>query len=103
MTLEDLEDIIAKRAGASPEHSWTAKLLSKGAEKCTEKFGEEAIELIIEAVKNDRAKMVSEAADLLFHFLVMLKSRDVPLAEVLDELSKRQGRSGIEEKNHRTA
>ncbi|MBV7393895.1 phosphoribosyl-ATP diphosphatase [Mameliella sediminis] len=98
MTLEDLEQTIAARAAASPDESWTAKLLAKGPEKCAEKFGEEAIEAIIEAIKNDREKLVSETADVLFHLLVMLKSRDVALSEVMAELARRQGTSGIAEK-----
>ncbi|ETW13925.1 phosphoribosyl-ATP pyrophosphatase [Roseivivax marinus] len=98
MTLEELERVVAARAEASPEESWTAKLLSKGPEKCAEKFGEEAVEAIIEAVKNDRARLTSEAADVLFHLLVMLRARGVPLSEVMDELARRQGTSGIAEK-----
>lgn len=98
MTLEELEKIIAARAEASPGESWTAKLLAKGPEKVAEKFGEEAIEAIIEAIKGNRERLVSEAADVLFHLLVMLKSQEVPLGEVLDELNRRQGQSGLEEK-----
>jgi phosphoribosyl-ATP pyrophosphohydrolase len=98
MTLDDLEQIIATRAAASPDDSWTAKLLAKGPEKVAEKFGEEAIEAIIEAVKDDRARLVSESADVLFHLLVLLKSRDVALSEVMAELARRQGQSGIAEK-----
>ncbi|ASP22675.1 phosphoribosyl-ATP pyrophosphatase [Antarctobacter heliothermus] len=101
MTLDDLEQTIAARAAASPDDSWTAKLLAKGPEKCAEKFGEEAVEAIIEAVKNDREKLTSEAADVLFHLLVMLKSRDVALADVMAELARRQGTSGIAEKASR--
>jgi phosphoribosyl-ATP pyrophosphohydrolase len=98
MTLDDLETIIATRAAASPDTSWTAKLLAKGPEKCAEKFGEEAVEAIIEAVRNDRDKLTSEAADVLFHLLVMLRARDVPLADVMAELDRRQGTSGLAEK-----
>lgn len=98
MTLDDLAQTIADRAAADPDTSWTAKLLSKGPEKCAEKFGEEAVEAIIEAVKGDRDRLTSEAADVLFHLLVMLQSRDVPLADVMDELARRQGTSGIAEK-----
>ncbi len=97
-TLKDLEAVIEARATASASESWTAKLLAKGPEKCAEKFGEEAVEAIIEAVKNDRAKLTSEAADVLFHLLVMLKSRDVALADVMDELARRQSQSGLAEK-----
>lgn len=98
MTLEELEKIVAARASASPEESWTAKLLAKGPEKTAEKFGEEAVEAIIEAVKGDSARLTSEAADVLFHLLVMLKSRDVALEDVMAELSRRQGQSGLAEK-----
>ncbi len=100
-SLTDLEAIIADRAAASAEESWTAKLLAKGPEKCAEKFGEEAVEAVIEAVKNDKAGLTSEAADVLFHLLVMLKSRDVALADVLAELERRQSQSGLAEKASR--
>ncbi|SMO59835.1 phosphoribosyl-ATP pyrophosphatase [Thalassovita litoralis] len=98
MTLDDLAAVIAQRAKADPDTSWTAKLLAKGPEKCAEKFGEEAVEAIIEAVKDDKARLTSEAADVLFHLLVMLQSRDVPLSDVMAELARRQGVSGIAEK-----
>lgn len=101
MTLKELEQIIATRAGASADESWTAKLLAKGPEKCAEKFGEEAIEAVIEAVKGDRDRLASEAADVLFHLLVMLRSRDVTLADVMAELDRRQGQSGLQEKANR--
>ncbi|MFU8864586.1 MAG: phosphoribosyl-ATP diphosphatase [Rhodobacterales bacterium] len=102
MTFDDLATLIAARAGADPETSWTAKLLAKGPEKCAEKFGEEAIEAIIEAVKGDNAALTSEAADVLFHLLVMLQSRGVALSDVMAELDRRQGTSGIVEKAART-
>jgi phosphoribosyl-ATP pyrophosphohydrolase len=101
MTLEDLFATIEARASADPDSSWTAKLLAKGPEKCAEKFGEEAVEAIIEVIKDDKTKLASEAADVLFHLLVMLKSRDVPLSDVMAELSRRQGQSGIAEKASR--
>ena len=97
-TLNDLARTIAERAKADPDTSWTARLLAKGPEKCAEKFGEEAIEAIIEAVKDNREGLISESADVLFHLLVMLQSRGVALDEVLDELARRQGTSGIAEK-----
>lgn len=93
-----LDATIAARKGADPENSWTAKLLSKGPEKCAEKFGEEAVEAIIEAVKGDRAKLTSEAADVVFHLAVMLAARDLTLADVAEELARREGQSGIAEK-----
>jgi phosphoribosyl-ATP pyrophosphohydrolase len=97
-TLHDLAETIAARASADPDSSWTAKLLAKGPEKCAEKFGEEAVEAIIEAIKDDRDGLISESADVLFHLLVMLQSRGVTLDEVLAELARRQGTSGIAEK-----
>lgn len=96
--LHDLEQVILSRKSADPDSSWTAKLLSKGPEKCAEKFGEEAIEAIIAAVKNDRENLTYEAADVLYHLLVMLAARDVALEDVLSELARRQGLSGIAEK-----
>lgn len=102
MTLNDLAKTIADRKTADPDSSWTAKLLSKGPEKCAEKFGEEAIEAIVEAVKGDKDRLTSEAADVLYHLLVMLASRDVALDDVLAELARRQGTSGIAEKDART-
>ena len=98
MTLDRLAATIAARKGADPETSWTAKLLSKSPEKCAEKFGEEAVEAIIEAVKGDRARLTAEAADVLYHLLVMLAARDVTLQDVLAELDRREGTSGIAEK-----
>ncbi|MEO9781278.1 MAG: phosphoribosyl-ATP diphosphatase [Sedimentitalea sp.] len=101
--LNDLAATISARKNADPDSSWTARLLAKGPEKCAEKFGEEAVEAIIEAVKGDRDALASEAADVLFHLLVMLESRDVPLDDVLAELKRRQGTSGIAEKAARPA
>ncbi len=75
--------------------------LAKGPEKCAEKFGEEAVEAIIEAVRGDRARLTAEAADVLYHLLVMLAARDVTLDDVLDELDRREGVSGIAEKAQR--
>ena len=98
MTLEDLYAKILARKSADPDSSWTAQLLAKGPEKCAEKFGEEAIEAIIEAVKGDQDALRSEAADVLYHLLVMLAARDVSLQSVLDELDRRQTRSGLQEK-----
>ena len=93
-----LDATIAARKSAASGTSWTAQLLAKGPEKCAEKFGEEAIEAIIEAVKGDRKRLTSEAADVLYHLLVMLTARDVSLSDVLVELEHREGRSGIDEK-----
>ncbi|WP_298910428.1 phosphoribosyl-ATP diphosphatase [uncultured Aliiroseovarius sp.] len=96
--LTQLAATIEARKSADPDSSWTAKLLAKGPEKCAEKFGEEAIEAIIAAAKNDRENLTAEAADVLYHLLVMLAARDVALEDVLAELERREGTSGIAEK-----
>ena len=96
--LDRLAATIAARKTADPVTSWTAKLLSQGPEKCAAKFGEEAVEAIIEAVKGDRDRLTAEAADVLYHLLVMLAARDVTLDDVLAELTRREGISGLTEK-----
>lgn len=100
-TLQTLYDTIEARKGADPASSWTAQLLAAGPEKCAEKFGEEAIEAIVETVRGDRARLTSEAADVLYHLMVMLAARDVALADVLAELERRAGTSGMVEKARR--
>jgi phosphoribosyl-ATP pyrophosphohydrolase len=97
-TLADLERIVAERAGAAPEESWTAKLLAAGPERAAKKLGEEAVEAVIAAVKGDRDELIAESADLLYHLLVVLKSRDVALRDVLSQLEARTARSGLAEK-----
>ena len=101
MTVEELFEVIEARAEASPDDSWTAKLLSKGPEKCAEKFGEEAVEAIIEAAKKNKTGLIKESADVLFHLCVLFKSHDITLSEVMDELASRQFQSGIAEKASR--
>ena len=101
MKLEDLVKTINSRADADPSESWTAKLLAQGPEKCAEKFGEEAIEAIIEAVKGDNNALISEAADVIFHYLVMLKSREIDFDDVMKELKSRTNKSGLREKEER--
>ncbi len=96
--LERLATTIAARKGADPDTSWTAKLLFQGPEKAAKKFGEEAVEAVIEAVRGDSARLTSEAADVLYHLLVMLAARDVSLEDVMAELARREGVSGIDEK-----
>jgi phosphoribosyl-ATP pyrophosphohydrolase len=102
MSLEKLSQTIAARKGADPSTSWTAKLLAAGPEKCAEKFGEEAVEAIIEAVKGDKARLTSEAADALYHLLVMCAARDVTLADIEAELARRKAQSGLAEKASRS-
>jgi phosphoribosyl-ATP pyrophosphohydrolase len=97
-TLSDLEARVAERASASPEESWTAKLLAAGPERAAKKFGEEAVEAVIAAVKGDRAELIAESADVLYHLLVVLKARDVALQDVLSQLEARTARSGLAEK-----
>ena len=100
--LDRLAATIEARKSADPDGSWTAKLLSHGPEKCAEKFGEEAVEAIVEAVKGDTAALTREAADVVYHLLVMLAARDVTLADVIAELERREGVSGIDEKAGRS-
>ena len=101
MKIEDLVKTINSRADADPSESWTAKLLAQGPEKCAEKFGEEAVEAIIEAVKGDNNALISEAADVIFHYLVMLKSREINFDDVMKELKIRTNNSGLREKEER--
>ena len=100
-SIDRLAATIAARVGADPDSSWTAKLLAKGPEKCAEKFGEEAIEAVIACVKNDRENLTYEAADVIYHLAVMLAARGVALDEVMAELDRRAGVSGIAEKASR--
>ncbi len=100
-TIHDLVKTIDARAASSAETSYTRKLLDKGAEHCAKKFGEEAVETVIAAVENDRAHLIAESADLLYHFLVLLKARGVTLDEVEAALDKRTSMSGLDEKASR--
>jgi phosphoribosyl-ATP pyrophosphohydrolase len=98
-TLSDLAAIIAERArAADPESSYTARLLAKGAAQTAKKFGEEAVEAALAAVSGDKAALTAEAADVLYHLLVMLQAGDVELHDVMAELEKRTGQSGLAEK-----
>ena len=97
-TLHDLERIVAERAAADPQDSWTAKLIAAGPARIAKKLGEEAIETALAAVSDDQAAVASESADLIYHLLVLLKARDVPLQAVLDELARRTAQSGLAEK-----
>ena len=98
MSLATLAVTITARKGADPTTSWTAKLLSLGPEACARKFGEEATEAIIEAIKGDRAALTREAADVLYHLLVLLAACDLTLQDVEAELTRREGTSGLAEK-----
>lgn len=97
-TLNDLETIIARRAGSDDEMSYTRKLVGKGMGVCAKKLGEEAVEAALAAVAGTRRELVGEAADLLYHLLVVLRVAEVPIAEVMSELQGRTVRTGLEEK-----
>ncbi len=96
--LDRLARTVAEKRAADPKSSWTARLLAAGPEKAAQKFGEEAVEAVIEAVRGDRDRLASEAADVLYHLIVMLAAREVELDEVLKVLEEREGISGVDEK-----
>ena len=100
-TLEDLEKRVHERAKASAKDSYTRTLLDKGIDHCAKKLGEEAVETVMAAVQQDKGRLTAEAADLLYHLLVVLEARGVTLAEVEAELAKRTAQSGHEEKASR--
>jgi phosphoribosyl-ATP pyrophosphohydrolase len=102
LTIEALDARLAERAKASPEQSYTARLLAKGTAKCAQKLGEEATEAVIAAVTGDRAELVKESADVIYHLLVLLRSEGVALSEVTDELDRRTAQSGLAEKAARS-
>jgi phosphoribosyl-ATP pyrophosphohydrolase len=101
-TIHDLDSIIDARAASGGDASYTRKLLDKGREHCAKKFGEEAVETVIAAVGNDRDHLIAEGADLMFHFLVLLKARGVKFQDIEDALAQRTTMSGLEEKAART-
>jgi phosphoribosyl-ATP pyrophosphohydrolase len=102
-TLEMLETVIAERRGASADSSYVASLFAKGREKMAQKLGEEATETVIAALSGDPAKLTSEAADLLFHLMVLLAEGGVSIDDVLAELDRRDGISGLAEKAARNS
>jgi len=100
-TLADLEKRVHARTKASAAESYTRTLLDKGIAHCAKKLGEEAIETVLAALENDKGKLIAEAADLLYHLLVVLEARGVTLAEVEAVLEKRTAQSGHQEKSSR--
>lgn len=102
-TLHTLESTIAARRGADPSASYVASLFAKGLPKIAQKLGEEAVETVIAALQGDPKAVTGEAADLLFHLLVLLNQAGVPLSDVLAELERREGLSGLAEKAARKA
>lgn len=99
--LARLEAVIASRIGGDPESSHVARLHARGIGRIAQKLGEEATETVIAALTGDAADLTGEAADLIFHLLILLAARDVPLAAVLAELERREGKSGLVEKAER--
>jgi phosphoribosyl-ATP pyrophosphohydrolase len=97
-SLTDLERIVAERAKASPDESYTAKLIARGMPVAAKKLGEEAVEAVIAAVTDHREHLVAESADVIYHLLVVLKAADIPLDEVMAELKRRTAQSGLAEK-----
>jgi phosphoribosyl-ATP pyrophosphohydrolase len=97
-TLDDLAGIVAERAAAPASESYTAKLLADGPSKAAKKLGEEAVEAAIAAVQGDRENLTAEAADVLYHLLVVLQGADIPLDDVMAELERRTAQSGLAEK-----
>lgn len=97
-TIHDLAATIDARAASGGDTSYTRKLLDKGTDHCAKKLGEEAVETVIAAVENNRDHLIAESADLIFHLLVLLKSRGIGLADVEDALAQRTQMSGLEEK-----
>jgi phosphoribosyl-ATP pyrophosphohydrolase len=97
-TIHDIAATIDARAASGGEASYTRKLLDKGPEHCAKKFGEEAVETVIASIENNREHLIAESADVLFHLLVLLKSRGVSLEDVEAVLAQRTGMSGLEEK-----
>jgi phosphoribosyl-ATP pyrophosphohydrolase len=101
-SLDDLNRRVTERSSASPDESYTARLLRDGPDRCARKFGEEAVELIVSAVSRDKEGLTGEAADVLYHLLVLLKAADVTLDQVMMELERRTGQTGLAEKASRT-
>lgn len=99
--LDRLHEVIESRKSADPESSYTAKLFDRGRSKIAQKVGEEAVETVIEAISGDPAKITSESADLIYHLLVLWVDAGIDPADVWDELARREGISGIDEKNSR--
>ena len=99
--LDKLAALIAERARAGGDKSYTRKLLDEGVQKCAKKLGEEATETVVAALSGDKQAVISETSDLLYHLLVVLESRGVKLADVYAELERRTAQSGLEEKASR--
>ena len=97
-SLDDLAAIVAARAGSTAEHSYTKSLLEAGPARAAKKFGEEAVEAVIAAIEGDRAGLIKESADVIYHLIVLLRARDISWEEVEKELERRTAQSGHAEK-----
>jgi phosphoribosyl-ATP pyrophosphohydrolase len=100
-SLDDLAAIVAARAGSTAERSYTKSLLEAGPSRAAKKFGEEAVEAVIAAIEGDRTGFIKESADVLYHLVVLLRSRDISVDEVMEELKHRTAQSGHAEKAER--
>ena len=100
-TLETLEAIVAQRAAASVDESYTARLKAQGIERASKKLGEEAVEAVIAAVSGNKLELVKESADILYHLMVVLHISGVNVQDVMEELARRTGQSGLDEKASR--
>ena len=100
-TVHDLATLVHERANASPDASYTRKLLDRGVAQCAKKLGEEAIETVLAAVGEDRERLIAESADLIYHLLVLLESRGIELGDVEAALAARTHQSGLDEKASR--
>ena len=98
LSIEELAEIVNARKGADPETSYTAKLLNRGVGQCAKKFGEEAVETVIASMAGEKKAICSEAADVIYHLVVLLAAADVDLEDIYAELGRREGTSGIVEK-----
>jgi len=99
--IDELFEVVSSRKGADPDSSYTAKLYARGTEKIAQKLGEEAVEAVIAAVGRNREETIKESADVVYHLLVMLADAGLTPADVYEELARRQGLSGLEEKASR--
>lgn len=100
-SLEDLDERVLLRATASPTESYTARMIASGVKRCSQKFGEEAVEAVVAAAGGDKGELIGEAADVLYHLLIMLAASDVSLDAVMAELESRTAQSGLAEKASR--
>lgn len=100
-TLDTLDERVLLRATASPEESYTARMIASGVKRCAQKFGEEAVEAVVAGAAGDKGELIGEAADVLFHLLILLHVSGVTLSSVMDELESRTGQSGLAEKASR--